>query len=119
MTEVYKALLALRCEWTAGVNSAYRINCRWQCPATSGTRSPIAHPMAGPATANTDIAQQQQQQQQQQQLCGAALQAAGENPRYIKICLTLYKVQHSIYLLDFQKIDGDAFSFMVSFVLGF
>jgi len=31
---------------------------------------------------------------------------------YIKISLTLYKVQQSIYLLDFQKMTGDAFSFM-------
>ena len=30
----------------------------------------------------------------------------------IKIGLTLYKVQHSIYLLDFQKINGDGFTFM-------
>ena len=30
----------------------------------------------------------------------------------IKIVLTLYKVQQSIYLLDFQKMTGDAFSFM-------
>ena len=30
----------------------------------------------------------------------------------IKIGLTLYKVQQSIYLLDFQKMAGDAFSFM-------
>jgi 5'-AMP-activated protein kinase catalytic alpha subunit len=30
----------------------------------------------------------------------------------IKIGLTLYKVQQSIYLLDFQKMTGDAFSFM-------
>ena len=30
----------------------------------------------------------------------------------IKIGLTLYKVQHSIYLLDFQKMNGDAFTFM-------
>jgi Kinase associated domain 1 len=29
-----------------------------------------------------------------------------------KIGLTLYKVQQSIYLLDFQKMMGDAFSFM-------
>jgi len=34
-------------------------------------------------------------------------------PEYcIKIGLTLYKVQQSIYLLDFQKMTGDAFSFM-------
>jgi 5'-AMP-activated protein kinase catalytic alpha subunit len=30
----------------------------------------------------------------------------------IKIGLTLYKVQQNIYLLDFQKLTGDAFSFM-------
>merc|ERR1712151_937852 len=30
----------------------------------------------------------------------------------IKIGLTLYKVQQNIYLLDFQKKTGDAFSFM-------
>lgn len=30
----------------------------------------------------------------------------------IKVGLTLYKVQQSIYLLDFQKMTGDAFSFM-------
>merc|ERR1712008_358530 len=30
----------------------------------------------------------------------------------IKCSLTLYKVQQSIYLLDFQKMTGDAFSFM-------
>merc|ERR1719410_2651311 len=34
-------------------------------------------------------------------------------PEYnIKIGLTLYKVQQNIYLLDFQKMIGDAFSFM-------
>lgn len=30
----------------------------------------------------------------------------------IKITLSLYKVQQSIYLLDFQRVEGDAFSFM-------
>jgi Kinase associated domain 1 len=30
----------------------------------------------------------------------------------IKIGLTLYKVQQNIYLLDFQKVSGDAFSYM-------
>ena len=30
----------------------------------------------------------------------------------VKISLSLYKVQQSIYLLDFQKMTGDAFSFM-------
>ncbi|CBN77874.1 Serine/threonine protein kinase [Ectocarpus siliculosus] len=30
----------------------------------------------------------------------------------IKVCLTLYKVQNQIYLLDFQKLEGDPFGFM-------
>eukprot|EP01042_Synura_sphagnicola_P034297 gene34297-43995_t len=30
----------------------------------------------------------------------------------IKVALSLYKVQQSIYLLDFQQIEGDAFGFM-------
>jgi 5'-AMP-activated protein kinase catalytic alpha subunit len=35
------------------------------------------------------------------------------SPEYcITVGLTLYKVQHSIYLLDFQKSSGDSFSFM-------
>ena len=34
------------------------------------------------------------------------------NDYSIKIGLTLYKVQQNIYLLDFQKVNGDAFSFM-------
>jgi 5'-AMP-activated protein kinase catalytic alpha subunit len=34
------------------------------------------------------------------------------NEYAVKIGLTLYKVQQNIYLLDFQKMTGDAFSFM-------
>ena len=34
-------------------------------------------------------------------------------PTYsVKLGLTLYKVQHGIYLLDFQKVTGDSFTFM-------
>jgi len=32
--------------------------------------------------------------------------------RFIKIFLSLYKVQASIYLLDFQKMEGNPFDFM-------
>lgn len=38
-------------------------------------------------------------------------QAAGGGP-CIHIFLSLYKVQASIYLLDFQKMDGNPFDFM-------
>merc|ERR1711871_271627 len=34
------------------------------------------------------------------------------SPDIVKIALTLYKVQQNIYLLDFQRIEGDAFGFM-------
>lgn len=34
------------------------------------------------------------------------------NDEPVKIALSLYKVQQHIYLLDFQRIEGDAFSFM-------
>ena len=30
----------------------------------------------------------------------------------VKVALSLYKVQQSIYLLDFQRVEGDAFGFM-------
>ena len=30
----------------------------------------------------------------------------------VKIALSLYKVQQNIYLLDFQRVEGDAFGFM-------
>ena len=34
------------------------------------------------------------------------------SPETVKIALTLYKVQQNIYLLDFQRVEGDAFGFM-------
>lgn len=39
---------------------------------------------------------------------------AGHNGDFIptKVALSLYKVQQSIYLLDFQRVEGDSFSFM-------
>eukprot|EP00601_Ochromonadales_sp_CCMP2298_P010920 CAMPEP_0173249996 /NCGR_PEP_ID=MMETSP1142-20121109/19344_1 /TAXON_ID=483371 /ORGANISM="non described non described, Strain CCMP2298" /LENGTH=662 /DNA_ID=CAMNT_0014182715 /DNA_START=241 /DNA_END=2229 /DNA_ORIENTATION=+ len=33
-------------------------------------------------------------------------------PTKVKIAMSLYKVQQSIYLLDFQRVEGDAFGFM-------
>jgi hypothetical protein len=30
----------------------------------------------------------------------------------VKIALSLYKVQQSIYLLDFQRVEGNVFGFM-------
>jgi hypothetical protein len=96
MNEVYKALLALRCEWLQ--LSTYRIKCKWTpnpFPTDAGhggdsTMSVIGgedgHHIRVPNLATPDYS--------------------------IKIGLTLYKVRPNIYLLDFQKMAGDAFSFM-------
>ena len=117
MKEVYKALYSLGCEWLQ--LSSYRIKCRW-------------HPnVARQGGFNLSA----WKQAQQSGVCENATEMdvdnhgemrviAGGDGHYtpvpnlstqdycIKIGLTLYKVQQSIYLLDFQKITGDAFSFM-------
>jgi serine/threonine protein kinase len=159
MTEVYKALTALGCEWLQ--LSSYRIKCKWRPNAIQGV-----HPVVGDTPTSTGIAG----------LDGNATNQWGQPPPLlrvnsgqidtsvemdvdmtgvestkkdsphtsfpnrsdeqgmriisnnegefmrvpnlstaeysIKIGLTLYKVQQNIYLLDFQKMTGDAFSFM-------
>jgi len=160
MTEVYKALMALGCEWLQ--LSSYRIKCRWrpnaQQSGTNGGRLPagtdprrgagignldmggMPQPIAGGETpegawnqninnnnnASADMAIDDNNNIQQQGGGGESRMKviSGEEglfipvpnlntPDYcIKIGLTLYKVQQNIYLLDFQKMTGDAFSFM-------
>jgi hypothetical protein len=34
------------------------------------------------------------------------------SPHVVKIALSLFKVQQSIYLLDFQRVEGDAYGYM-------
>lgn len=136
MTEVYKALMALGCDWLQ--LSSYRIKCRWRPHAgshqPSHTSSP-PQPMAGgdsPEAAwnqnlqvekgNNDMAMDydgpQGGKDSKMKVIsgddGHFVQVPMLNtPEYcIKIGLTLYKVQQNIYLLDFQKMTGDAFSFM-------
>ena len=145
MTEVYKALLALGCEWLQ--LSSYRIKCRWRPNAPNGKIAPdprrgssIPQPMAGGE--NPDGAWNQNLQNSVGDAHGSDMAIdddmqqgggnrenkmkviAGDDGHYvqvpnlntpdycIKIGLTLYKVQQNIYLLDFQKMTGDAFSFM-------
>ena len=95
MTEVYKALQVLGCEWH--ITDSYRIKCRCRVdtifPEALATR--------------------------QKQLFGGAVEYLGQlQPRDtagnepIKVFLSLYKVQASIYLLDFQKLEGNPFDFM-------
>jgi serine/threonine protein kinase len=158
MTEVYKALTALGCEWLQ--LSSYRIKCKWRPNALRGGSHPSAPfgiPTAGgdtpqaataaagawgqpppPVRGQSDISMEMdvdggnskdlQKSSPQQHTAGAAdgsmqviSQKEGQFVRVpnlstenysIKIGLTLYKVQQNIYLLDFQKMTGDAFSFM-------
>jgi len=160
MTEVYKALMALGCEWLQ--LSSYRIKCRWRPNAnrtgTSGGSTPAAtdprkaggignldmsempQPSAGGESpegawnqntnnnnnASADMAIDDNNNIQPQGCSGESRMKviSGEEGNFIpvpnlntpdyciKIGLTLYKVQQNIYLLDFQKMTGDAFSFM-------
>jgi 5'-AMP-activated protein kinase catalytic alpha subunit len=158
MTEVYKALMALGCEWMQ--ISSYRIKCRWK-PNLGG-----ASPRAGVGAGNTannrrsdnalwrgtqcsfhdskviddvvdmtiDGEERRSHPQQTRNAGGVGATTSTDTssamrvitqyggcapipnlctPDYcVKIGLTLYKVQQTIYLLDFQKMSGDAFSYM-------
>eukprot|EP00644_Phytophthora_capsici_P009884 jgi/Phyca11/119653/e_gw1.39.449.1 len=86
MSEVYKALFVLHFEWK--VVAPYRVKCRWQSPSGDPNNQ------NGGAVVNMEEAKLQQQMQR------------------IKIGLQLYKVQQHIYLLDFQRLDGNAFTYM-------
>lgn len=151
MTEVYKALMALGCEWLQ--LSSYRIKCKWKPNSPRGgyhggrPSGGVAisglgmMPSAGgetPAAAwnkqpgmETDGAMdvsmdvEGKDKKRGQPPGGTFMKVVGGDdgrnvpvPNLstvdysIKIGLTLYKVQQNIYLLDFQKKTGDAFSFM-------
>lgn len=143
MTEVYKALMALGCEWLQ--LSSYRIKCRWRPNAPRGTAVPLVpgQTVAKPNTVESsdgtwshsrpvDLSHgmemsidgdEKNEDRSKQAECKMQVISGTEGhyvsvpnlctPDYcIKIGLTLYKVQQSIYLLDFQKMTGDAFSFM-------
>ncbi|KAL7555496.1 hypothetical protein ACA910_010969 [Epithemia clementina (nom. ined.)] len=144
MNEVYKALLALGCEWLQ--LSSYRIKCKWkphanssgssnrggdnskmEVESTDATRATGNSSASGNGISNSSVPVGST-------ATGAASRGGSSGvimsviegddghflqvpnlstPEYsIKIGLTLYKVQQNIYLLDFQKMTGDAFSFM-------
>jgi 5'-AMP-activated protein kinase catalytic alpha subunit len=131
MTEVYKALMALGCEWMQ--LSSYRIKCRWNPNITSGSsgtsrRSGAAGWNKPDDAVDMTIDGEESKQQGQGHIAldksKMRVVSRGDACKFapvpnlctqeycIKIGLTLYKVQQSIYLLDFQKMAGDAFSFM-------
>lgn len=118
MKEVYKALHSLGCEWLQ--LSSYRIKCRWR----PNVARQGAYNMSAWKQAQQHFGAQVDAGDMDVDHHGEMRVIAGDDGRYtrvpnlsthdycIKIGLTLYKVQQSIYLLDFQKISGDAFSFM-------
>ena len=146
MNEVYKALLALGCEWLQ--MSSYRIKCKWkphanfsgstsrgggdssnmEVESTEVTRATTSSNVAGTGGSTMGVsvgsvptgapvgsgASGPTKMSVIDGDDGHYLQVPNlSTPEYsIKIGLTLYKVQQNIYLLDFQKMTGDAFSFM-------
>jgi len=144
MTEVYKALMALGCQWLQ--LSSYRIKCKWRPngprePGIPGLGFTGMVPSAGGDTPDAafqkssgtmdldeteDVSMDVGKEKQSQPPKPPDLMkvVAGDDGHQvnvpnlstesysIKIGLTLYKVQQNIYLLDFQKKTGDAFSFM-------
>lgn len=129
MKEVYKALHSLGCEWLQ--LSSYRIKCRWRPNvAKGGGFHQSAWKAAQQSTLdsseqdmNMDIGDKESKYgpvpgtNHMQVIAGrdghlTRVPNLSTQDYFIKIGLTLYKVQQSIYLLDFQKMTGDAFSFM-------
>ena len=164
MTEVYKALTALGCEWLQ--LSSYRIKCKWRpnssrcgslgtvghgdptiatvgvsgldgnASAPWGQPPPTQRPPVGPHDSSVEMDVETSGDVSNKEsphptrsvggiVDGKCMQVIANNEgelarvpnlstaEYsIKIGLTLYKVQQNIYLLDFQKMTGDAFSFM-------
>jgi 5'-AMP-activated protein kinase catalytic alpha subunit len=125
MTEVYKALMALGCEWLQ--LSSYRIKCRWrpnvsrevlrrQMMMPAGGDTPDRAFDSGGDSMNIDEDGKRSDGDRLTKCVStnedACVPDLSTKDYCIKIGLTLYKVQQSIYLLDFQKMTGDAFSFM-------
>lgn len=136
MNEVYKALMALGCEWLQ--LSSYRIKCKWRPNVPRGAYRAGNYGMMPPAGGETpegawkksadgsmDVAMEVDAKDRKCPLVQSKMKViAGDDGHLarvpnlsmldysIKIGLTLYKVQQNIYLLDFQKVTGDAFSFM-------
>lgn len=139
MTEVYKALMALGCEWLQ--LSSYRIKCKWKPnlrrgsggftvptaggespqaawtkpPATSPVRQSDSMEIEGEGKEKSDYTKDTRSEMtviSAEEGKVVAVPNLSTQEYSIKIGLTLYKVQQNIYLLDFQKMTGDPFAFM-------
>lgn len=138
MNEVYKAMEALGCTWYQ-VNN-YRVLCLWIHVPMVGTpfvnrdkkqdsrNAPSDQMVRGNAYTSSSIGNPLYSDDgaggESMELSASASQldlmnmdtgnssATSAGECLVKIALSLYKVQLNIYLLDFQRIDGDTFSFM-------
>lgn len=140
MSEVYKAMRVLNCVWYQVTN--YRVLCLWtQKLAASARTNPSGsfssssdRPMGVTATNNPDslagavgvgglYSDSIDMDIGNSNLVnvpssnnvvsmGGTDDDSNKNRLRIKVALSLYKVQQNIYLLDFQRIEGDAFNFM-------
>jgi 5'-AMP-activated protein kinase catalytic alpha subunit len=89
MSEVFRALRKLKFDWKT--LSPYNVQGRWSYDDTTGSSTgSIVH----------------------EDVDGEMNSVVESNFFILKIGLRLYKVQESIYLLDFQKISGDNFYFL-------
>lgn len=92
MTEVHKALLSLGCRWYPCTN--YRVLCLWKQPSI-----PTFHTVAG------SVDEDDEGDMEIEDVDNSAVPG-------VRVALSLYKVQTNIYLLDFQRVEGNAFGFM-------
>mmetsp|Transcript_19293 Transcript_19293/g.29721 ORF Transcript_19293/g.29721 Transcript_19293/m.29721 type:complete len:521 (-) Transcript_19293:626-2188(-) len=127
MMEVYKALLSLGCEWYQ--QQSYRIRIRWRpnkssCQSTSsGVSSHGGGDEADSCMSDVEAREKGLMKSLNPQTSKMKVVTGGDgyfgripnlstSEYCIKIGLALYKVQPHVYLLDFQKMTGDSFSFM-------
>ena len=130
MNEVYKAIQSLGCVWHQ-VNN-YRVLCLWTHTPNAGIvpssvfknqkaeDKMLKTPYIKSTTPNTKGLYRggPDPESGEMELAGVHsfhdLQSLDSHieTNGVKIALSLYKVQQHIYLLDFQRIDGDVFGFM-------
>jgi 5'-AMP-activated protein kinase catalytic alpha subunit len=137
MNEVYKAMQSLQCVWHQVTN--YRVLCLWTHIPNAGceknhTLSSSILDQSSRSSSNTgnslswggkkDVMDDEEMNilnvDNGEMDMDDITSAGGNSNRQqgvlqdssVKIALSLYKVQQNIYLLDFQRVEGDAFGFM-------
>jgi 5'-AMP-activated protein kinase catalytic alpha subunit len=108
MTEVYKALASLGCEWH--IIDSYRIKCRFRIQSSTPSKSSLFMQFGALTTNDPNMVESSTKEDENMMMTNGGVVAVEQES--IMIYLSLYKVQPSIYLLDFQKNDGNPFDFM-------